>query len=189
MGHRTVARRPVAATRYSGLVDDEHAHGASNAREPTDPGKDRDQTAEDRDQRADAHDAASDARDTRADARDERAVAREEAADVVDAGAVADRVGALRDRRGGASDRTQAADDRQAAASDRLMSALERADYCIDELTGAHRRAAGLVELEREMARAKRTKQPFTLAFIDVDALSRPTTPTATPPAINSCAW
>ena len=35
----------------------------------------------------------------------------------------------------------------------------------------AHRRDAGMVELEREMARAKRLKQAFTLAFVDVDDL------------------
>jgi len=57
------------------------------------------------------------------------------------------------------------------------MSARERAAYCIDELTGAHRRDAGLVELEREMARAKRTKQPFTLAFGDVDDLKHTNDP------------
>ncbi len=43
--------------------------------------------------------------------------------------------------------------------------------FCIDELTGAHRREAGIVELEREVARATRTKQPFVLAFVDVDKL------------------
>ncbi|MCA1699187.1 MAG: GGDEF domain-containing protein [Actinobacteria bacterium] len=41
----------------------------------------------------------------------------------------------------------------------------------MDELTGAHRRDAGIVELERELARAKRTKQAFALAFVDVDDL------------------
>jgi diguanylate cyclase (GGDEF)-like protein len=43
--------------------------------------------------------------------------------------------------------------------------------YLVDELTGAHRRTAGLFELEREVLRARRTEQPFTLAFIDVDGL------------------
>jgi diguanylate cyclase (GGDEF)-like protein len=77
----------------------------------------------------------------------------------------------LRDRQGGASDRTQAADDREAASEDRVLSARERAAFSIDELTRAHRREAGIVELEREIARAKRTRQPFTLAFVDVDDL------------------
>jgi diguanylate cyclase (GGDEF)-like protein len=41
----------------------------------------------------------------------------------------------------------------------------------IDQLTGAYQRDAGMVELERETARANRTGQPFVLAFIDVDGL------------------
>jgi diguanylate cyclase (GGDEF)-like protein len=106
-----------------------------------------------------------------ADARDERAEARERAADGVDTGAAADRAGALRDRRGGASDRAQAADDREAASADRVQSAREREASAIDELTGAHCRLEGMAELRREMARATRAKQPFVLAFIDVDDL------------------
>jgi diguanylate cyclase (GGDEF)-like protein len=41
----------------------------------------------------------------------------------------------------------------------------------MDELTGAYRRGPGMVELEREMSRAKRTKHPFVIGFIDVDGL------------------
>ncbi len=169
-------------------MGNDHAHDEAGPRARASPGNDRDRTAEDRDQRAVAHDKESDARDIRADARDSRAQAREQAADVVDAAAVADRAGALRDRRGGASDRSQAADDREAAAADRVLSAQERAAYCIDQLTGAHRRETGLMELEREIARAKRTNQPLTLAFVDSTTSSTPTTHTATPPAISACA-
>jgi diguanylate cyclase (GGDEF)-like protein len=143
----------------------------TDAREPADPGQDRDRTAEDRDDRAQAHDRASEERDDRADARDERAEARERAQGVVDADVVSDRAGALRDRQGGASDRTQAADDRDAASVDRILSAQERLALSIDELTGAHRREAGMVELEREVDRATRTEQPFVLAFVDIDEL------------------
>ena len=157
-----------------GWMGEEHARSARHHREPgeTDQaGAHRDRTAKDRDERAEAHDQASDARDARAEARDDRAVARERAADEVDEGAAADRAGALRDRRGGASDRTQAADDRKSALTDRLQSARERAVSSIDELTRAHRREPGILALEREIARAKRTKQPFTLAFVDIDDL------------------
>ncbi len=133
--------------------------------------EDRDQNAEDRDRSAEARDQVSEARNERADARDERAEAREEAADGVDIEAAADRAGALRDRRGGASDRTQAADDRGAAAADRALSARERAISSIDEPTGAYRRDAGTLEMEREVARAKRTNRPLVLAFTDVDGL------------------
>jgi diguanylate cyclase (GGDEF)-like protein len=134
-------------------------------------GKDRDQTAEDRDERAEAHDQASEARDVRAEARDERAEAREKAAFGINAGAAADRAGALRDRLGGGSDRTQAADDREAASADRQASAKDREASSLDGLTHAYRRETGVVELEREIGRAKRTKQPFTLVFVDVDNL------------------
>ncbi len=155
-------------------MDEDHARDAGTDHDPVgidQAGEDRDRTAEDRDERAKAHDEASEARDERAEARDDRAEARELAADVADSGAAADRAGALRDRRGGASDRTQAADDREAASADRVLSARERAVSSIDELTGAHRREAGMVELQREVDRAKRTEQPFALAFVDVVGL------------------
>lgn len=156
------------------LMNGTHARSGRNhddLAETNQAGEDRDRTAEDRDQRAEAHDRESDARDERAEARDDRAETRERAAGEVDTGPAGDRAGALRDRRGGASDRIQAADDRQAASADRVLSAQERVASSIDELTGAHRRDAGIVELERELARAKRTKQSLTLAFVDIDDL------------------
>lgn len=131
----------------------------------------RDRIADDRDERADAQDIASDARDERALARDDRAEARERTTDGIDGGAAVDREGALRDRREGASDRTNAADDREAAAADRVHSAEERLVSSIDELTGAYRRDAGTLELQREFARSKRTDRPFVLAFVDIDGL------------------
>jgi diguanylate cyclase (GGDEF)-like protein len=136
-------------------------------------GERRDRRAEDRDHRAEANDEASEARDERAEARDVRAEAREQADGGVDVSAAADRAGALRDRRGGAIDRTQAADDREAASADRDVSARDRAASSIDRLTGAYRRDAGTVELTREVSKAKRTVQPYVLAFVDVDGLKR----------------
>lgn len=65
----------------------------------------------------------------------------------------------------------RAADDREAASADRTISARERAAHVIDGLTHAHRREAGLLELEREVVRANRTAQPLTLSFVDVDGL------------------
>lgn len=131
--------------------------------------------AEAREERAEARERAaeqaSEARADRAEAREERAKARERAAAGVAVGAAADRAEALRDRRGGASDRIQAADDREAASADRVISARERVASSIDELTLAHRRDAGIVELEREIARAQRMKQSLTLGFVDIDHL------------------
>jgi len=156
------------------FMGDAHGRGVGDHddRAATDQaGQDRDRTAQDRDLRADAHDEQSEGRDARAQERDERAEARELAADGIDIAAAADRAAALRDRRGGASDRTQAADDRDAASADRILSAADRATSSIDELTGTYRREAGVGALEREIARATRTKQPFALAFVDVDDL------------------
>lgn len=132
---------------------------------------DRDETAEERDRTSEAHDVISEARDKRAEARDGRARAREAADQTFDPEVVSDRAAARRDRQGGANDRMHAGDDREAASTDRAVSARERAVLLVDELTGAHRREAGIMELEREINRAKRTKQPFVLAFIDVDGL------------------
>lgn len=134
-------------------------------------GTDRDRTADDRDRTSEAHDKASQDRDQRAEVRDERAEAREEVSPRFDPEAAADRAGARRDRQGGASDRMHARDDREAASTDRSLAAHERAVYLVDELTGAYRREAGLMELERETSVAKRTEQSFVLAFIDVDGL------------------
>jgi diguanylate cyclase (GGDEF)-like protein len=132
---------------------------------------DRDRTAEARDSVSESHDRASEARDEMSDERDRRAEVREQDAPAVDLGAVSDRYGAKRDRRGGAGDRVFAADDREAASKDRMLSAQERAASSIDELTGAHRRGPGLVELSRDITRARRMQTPFAIAFVDVDHL------------------
>jgi diguanylate cyclase (GGDEF)-like protein len=141
-------------------------------------GKDRDRIAEGRDRSAEAHDHDSEARDVEAEARDERAEIREGGAFVTDKEAGADRARARLDRQGGASDRTHAAHDRAAALLDRLDAATDReeavaeqAHLSTDDLTGAYNRGPGYAELRREVARARRTRKPLTLAFIDVDDL------------------
>ncbi|MGV8968710.1 MAG: diguanylate cyclase [Cellulomonas sp.] len=82
-----------------------------------------------------------------------------------------DRDAALADRGASASERTEAEHDRDAASADRGASAKERELAFIDELTGVYQRGAGSVELARECARARRTRRPLVLAFIDVDHL------------------
>jgi len=57
------------------------------------------------------------------------------------------------------------------ALTDRGASATERASASLDDLTGVYLRGAGWLELERELARARRTEQSLVLAFIDVDHL------------------
>ena len=132
---------------------------------------DRDQAAEARDQLSEAHDRQAEDRDHRADVRDVYAESRDRFDATYNAGAASDRMGAWRDRQSGRTDRTHAAADREASWTDRATSAAERAFSSIDELTGAHRRDAGLEEVEREVARAKRTRKPLVVAFIDVDGL------------------
>jgi diguanylate cyclase (GGDEF)-like protein len=54
---------------------------------------------------------------------------------------------------------------------DRVVSAIERVESSIDGLTGAYRRDAGMLELEHEVTRARRTGDTFVLAFVDVNNL------------------
>ncbi len=132
---------------------------------------DRSRTAEERDRRGADRDRASEKRDESAEARDRRAEEREEAGDTFDPGAESDRVLAKRDRQGSESDRAQAGVDRRAASADRAVSTQQRAASFIDGLTGVHRREAGIAELEREMARAKREERRLVVAYLDVDGL------------------
>jgi diguanylate cyclase (GGDEF)-like protein len=131
---------------------------------------DRDRSAEKRDQVAEEGDRTAEARDVRADLRDRRAEERERGSGI-DTGAAAERRDAKKDREAGANDRTRAKSNRDASDADRVVSATERFEFLVDELTGAHRRAAGLLELEREIVRSTRTNQSFVLAFVDVDGL------------------
>jgi diguanylate cyclase (GGDEF)-like protein len=126
----------------------------------------------DRDRSADVRDQTSEARDDTADARDASADARDQAVNDLDSG-VRERADAYRDRLGSSLDRAHAADDRDAAGLDRAASAGERALSSIDGLTGVHSRDAGMLELAREVARAKRTGQSYVVAFADVDGLKK----------------
>ena len=146
----------------------------SGYEEPVQPlvsGFDRDRVAEERDRASAAHDALADERDLCAEHRDHRAERREQFAKDVDPQNAFDRSEAKRDREQSAAERLNSQDDRAASDADRILSARERSEYLLDELTGARRRADGLFELEREVVRAKRTGQPFTLAFVDIDGL------------------
>jgi len=128
----------------------------------------RDQVAEQRDDAGDQRDDAAEQRDQAADARDEAAQQSESAIrarimEALDLSALA--------RREAASDRSRSEADRTTALADRGASARERADASIDDLTGVYVRGAGLVELERDIARARRSQLPLVLAFVDVDHL------------------
>jgi diguanylate cyclase (GGDEF)-like protein len=150
-------------------------------------GDQRDEAAGERDRTADARDRAGDRRDGAADERDEAAeqAAGEpetwaemgmgsEAANLSAAArraAASDRRQASQDRRAGAEERIQAEVDRQIAMSDRDASAREREDASVDVVTGVYLRTAGFIELERDIARVRRTGETLVVAFVDVDHL------------------
>lgn len=152
--------------------------------------EDRDRSADERDQDAEARDRSAEKReagplDTRSSenghsgaALEERRTRANTGRRRVDSQNASDRAHAASDRQAasgarlvGARDRTMALDDREASSGDRDVAAKDRDVSSLDEQTGTYRRGPGLVELERELSRAKRTKHPFVLAFIDVDGL------------------
>jgi len=146
----------------------------------------RDREAEGRDHDADERDREAEQRDREADERDDEGDAAER--DVPDGvidlrerrrltllrhNAAAERQQAALDRAAAAADRRQANQDRQAAARGRADAEEEREILQRDELTGVLQRGAGLIALEREVARSSRSIDPFVVAFIDVDGLKR----------------
>jgi len=131
----------------------------------------RDRAGDERDRAAAGRGRAAETRDEKAQARDDRAEARDDTVGRVDSAAASDRAGARQDRLIAAADRASAAGDRETAYSDRVLSAGERAVSSFDDLTGVYRRDSGVVELERDIAKAKRTGQHFVLAFVDIDGL------------------
>jgi diguanylate cyclase (GGDEF)-like protein len=92
--------------------------------------------------------------------------------------AAADRDAAAGGRTRAAGDREQAARDRERAARDRAQARRDRESLLhqlaiaeIDTLTGAHTRAAGLVDLDHEIDRARRTTRLLVVAYVDIVGL------------------
>jgi diguanylate cyclase (GGDEF)-like protein len=144
-------------------------------------GRQRDVAAQLRDRAGLARDRAADERDQLADRRDHAESsesllrARRVSAALPDSSCaeptVSDRERSSEDRAAGAGDRIDAELDRTSALADRLASAQDRRQAAVDRLTGVYTRDAGLVELERDLARVRRTGQGLVLAFVDVDHL------------------
>ena len=133
----------------------------------------RDNTAVDRLQVAAERDRVAESRESAAAAttpwlRDAEAYLRAEEAGAKGA---ADRAAAASDRKRAAADRETAASLRAAAADDRRQAAQERKLAGIDQLTGVSLRAVGLGDIEHEIQRARRTRMPLALAFVDVNHL------------------
>jgi len=90
------------------------------------------------------------------------------------------RLFAAENRAMAADDRSAAAADRQSAADERLQALADREDLAAalalaetDPLTGARTRAAGLVDLDRELERCRRTGTLFVVAYADVTGLKK----------------
>jgi len=130
-----------------------------------------------RDQSATARLLAADERDAIAHVRDLAALTRDRASEardlhkltlrLVDDGAPA----AAGDRQDAASDREQAAFERLHALVDREILADALAVAANDPLTGARARAAGLHELDLELARCRRGGGQLVVAYVDVVGL------------------
>jgi diguanylate cyclase (GGDEF)-like protein len=142
--------------------------------------------AAERDSVADERDSAAEERDgvaeERGSAAAERTIGEHEQS-------VRDRGEGSRDRDRAAQDRKQAAErdsvaaertisehelaalTREDAARDREEAARDRAQAGVDVLTGALRRGRGLVDLQREIDRERRSDGRLVLAFVDVDGL------------------
>ncbi len=148
------ARREHAAADRDQVASDRDQSQAARSRAAAD----RDRAASDRDQ------SQPDAKQQAAD-RDQSAADREHAAE--------DRIHTASDREHRQADRALAADDRVHTASDReqARSDLRRSQF--DQLTGAFGRELGMVEIEREINRARHGSGRLVLAYVDVDGLKQ----------------
>jgi diguanylate cyclase (GGDEF)-like protein len=78
---------------------------------------------------------------------------------------------AAADRQAAAEDREQAARERLQALADREQLARELVIAETDALTGARTRAAGLIDLDHELDRCRRTSGLLVVAYVDVVGL------------------
>ena len=128
-----------------------------------------------RDAAAESRDLAADLRDQAAGREDDIMLLDEETRDsairVLLSANDAVRVRSAADRAHSASDRQSAAADRAQAGADTGAARLGWQRAQLDALTGAHLRDLGSVVLRNEIERARRSQEPFALAFIDVDGL------------------
>jgi diguanylate cyclase (GGDEF)-like protein len=143
----------------------------ANAQVGSAESSERDAEAKARDRISDDRDDAAEQRDVRAAERDVAAFHQDEADGLSGLRRENDREIARGDRLSSANDRVHAVEDRDAAAVDRSHAAAYSDSLLMDSLTGFYQRGAGLHELEREVMKARRTREPFVLAMIDIDRL------------------
>ncbi len=82
-----------------------------------------------------------------------------------------DRDAALDDRGAGDNQPASAVSDRHDAHLDRDDAEIDRRSASLDDLTGAYLRRPGLLELARDVSRARRDNRPLVVAFLDLDRL------------------
>ncbi len=81
------------------------------------------------------------------------------------------RAASLADRGSASRDRQRSAQERLHAGADRLALVDQLSVAEIDGLTGARTRSAGLADLDRELARCRKTSDRLTVAYVDVVGL------------------
>lgn len=177
----TAVCRDVAAEERDRLADGrDRAAVASEATLPGGPrGKERAAEASGLARREAASDRSHSARDRLAGAAERTQAGDDRDTALADRGcgatervdAESDRESAHTDRDAGAEQRLRAAGDRDTSTADRDSSANDLALALLDGLTGVHIRGAGLLALQREIERSRRTREPLALAFVDVDGL------------------
>jgi diguanylate cyclase (GGDEF)-like protein len=135
----------------------------------------RDETARLRDESAGSRDLAAEALDQIAGLQEEALLATQDSGHSTIRALVAASRGArghaAADRAGAASDRERAAADRAKAAADGRQAHVDLQRAHLDSLTGVYMRDLGGITLQHEIDRSRRSGEPFTLAFVDVDAL------------------
>jgi len=127
---------------------------------------------------SDAVDAAACLRESAASLRDDEAESRElgearnDAVHFREFGTRVDqRALAADDRRSAKADRQMAAQDREAYKLQHERDRVELEELRFDELTGCYQRLTGLSELRRQVLQSERSKDPFTVAFVDINGL------------------
>ncbi len=174
----------IEVDRDAELTNDSHEHIKGSAELRDDAGDQRDRAAQQRDDASEDRDRAAEMRDQASGQRDNHRPrpatdhapsrgATKPAGGLTRQAAADDRHQASRDRGAGARDRAAAESDRNSAVADRAAAADDRRLAAVDGLTGAYLRSAGLLELDREIARTRRTREPLVVAFVDVDALKQ----------------
>lgn len=158
-GDRALGRRFVAVARSA--IADERARQAAE----------RDYTASQRDRAAEERDSAANRRDLESVKLERKIARRGSSLQAAVALARDARVKAAQDRARAAEDRAQAAMDRAQAARERAEMTDELRHAHLDELTGALRRGAGEMALQKEIDRVRRADGSLVLAFVDVDSL------------------